>query len=125
MQFEIKDRATLKKYLLGDVTPTEQEVIDRWMLSDENADELLLVIEDELIEEALDGELQGSDLGRFYKYFLAAPDRQCKLEFARNLRAYAKSHQTPPAQRTVADWLADFLKRRPRFALATVGSAAA
>src|SRR5215831_19592056 len=124
MEFTFKDDVTLKKYLLGDLTLSEQEAIDRWILTEDSADELLLAHEDELIEQALSGELQGHDLFLFNKYFLAAPERQRKLKFTRSLRDYAKSHQpfsiNLAVRPTLADRLADFVKRRPRFVFATI-----
>lgn len=86
MQLKAKDEAVLRRYLLGDVSSQEQEEVDLWLMSSEDAYDLLEAAEDDLIDDALAGRLQKRDLDRFNTVFLVAPERQRKLQFSRSLR---------------------------------------
>src|SRR5262249_53839386 len=104
---------TLRRYLLGDVSPAEQEQVDLWLMSNDDAYDVLTAAEDDLIEESLNGKLESADLERFNKYFLAAPERQRKLAFDRSLRRYV--HENRPVSQPVhfGSLLALFFRMRP------------
>jgi hypothetical protein len=84
--FKTKDEQTLRKYLLGDMSLKEQEELELWLMSSEEAYDLLVAAEDDLIDEALNNQLNGHELDRFNKHFLAAPERQRKLRFGRSFQ---------------------------------------
>src|SRR5262245_37473132 len=84
MQLQAKDENTLRRYLLGDVSPDERQEIEVWLMSVDEAYDILVAAEDDLIDESLNGKLKKTDLEQFNSFFLAAPERQCKLAFARS-----------------------------------------
>lgn len=62
--------------------------LEERLLTDSAFFEELLIVEDELIDEFLSGELTESERGTFNTHFLAALERQQKLRFARSLKKY-------------------------------------
>ena len=91
----MKDEQTLRKYLLGNMPVEEQEDIELWLMSDEEAYDLLEAAEDDLVDDALRGELKGPDLDQFNTHFLIAPERKGKLQFSRSLHRFIDSRSVP------------------------------
>src|SRR5690242_8835376 len=89
----ITDEKALRRYLLGTASDAEQEVIDLWLLSEQDAYELLTAAEDDLIDDSLAGRLTRDDLQRFHDHFLMAPERQRKLQFSRAFQRLAGADQ--------------------------------
>src|SRR5215469_4522839 len=85
MPDNVKDWKALKRYLLGNVSPEEQQDVERWLISDDHAYDELEAAEDELIDTFLSGELRGHDLDQFNSHFLITPERKRKLQFSRSL----------------------------------------
>ncbi len=98
MSFSEKDRREAKLYLLGrlDSEPRSERVEERMMSEPEYYDELL-VVEDEVIDQYLSGELSAAERDGFERNFLSTPERVRKLKFARALRGYVSA--APPAER--------------------------
>lgn len=111
----------LRRYLLGNVSPQEQDEIAQWLMSDDSAYDLLTAAEDDLIEEHLRGLLERDDEERFSTHFLAAPERRNKLAFSRSLHEFidkgsaAQVARTPEAPASKA---IDFFRLRPAWGLA-------
>src|SRR5687768_3757453 len=84
---ELDESGRLKKYLLGtlDDEVVQSRIEERLMVDEEFAAHVG-VVEDELIEEFLDGELSVEDSDRFSSFFLAAPERKRQLRLTRDLR---------------------------------------
>lgn len=80
---------TLRKYLLGELTEQEQETLELWLMSEEEAYDLLSAAEDDLIDELTAGKLSAHELERFNNHFLVAPERKRKLRFGHAFRRYA------------------------------------
>ena len=79
------DEGLLRRYLLGELMPQEQsEVQDRLFLDPDFSDELLMV-ERELTDDYLFGNLSPLQHARFEQYFLRAPERQLKMRIAQDL----------------------------------------
>src|SRR5262245_30397531 len=95
MDVETKDPATLRKYLLGDASQAEQEEIESWLMSHEDAYCLLEAAEDDLIDDSLAGRLQRREIHQFNTYFLKAAERQHKLQFSRSLLKYIDALDRP------------------------------
>ena len=117
VQINTKDDAVLRKYLLGDLSIEEQESVDLWLMSDEDAYDLLEAAEDDLIDDSMAGRLTGRDLDLFNKHFLAAPQRQRKLQFSRSFRRAIDSASRPPVPPVWIRFL-DALRYRPVLAYA-------
>ena len=93
MNMDLKNEHTLKSYLLGDLNPDEQQRLEQHLMADSDAFEYLCCIEDELIEDYLEGVLSGRDREKFENFFLAAPERKQKLSFAKSLKRYVSEHK--------------------------------
>lgn len=100
------DLKRLRDYLVGsledDATVVELEM--QLLSNDHFADEVL-VIESELIEEFLDGELDDAENEKFVRHFLASPDRRRKLRLTKNLREYAEQTASVPIKIRVQNQL--------------------
>jgi hypothetical protein len=83
---EVQER--IRRYLLGQLSDGAWEEFEQELLVDDELLEELLVLEDELNDEYLMGELPGDERVQFEQHFLAAPERQEKLRFARALNRY-------------------------------------
>lgn len=83
---EVQER--IRRYLLAQLTDGAREEFEQDLLVDVELFEELLVGEDELIDGYLAGELPVSESVQFEQHFLAAPERQEKLRFARALNRY-------------------------------------
>jgi hypothetical protein len=83
---EVQER--IRRYLLGQLTDGAREDFEQELLVDEDLFEELQVVEDELNDAYLLGELPRDERAQFEQYFLAAPERQEKLRFARALNRY-------------------------------------
>jgi CHAT domain-containing protein/tetratricopeptide (TPR) repeat protein len=92
MSFNEKDRREAKLYLLGrlESEPRSEQVEARMMSEPEYYDELL-VVEDEVIDQYLSGELSAAEREGFERNFLSTPERVRKLKFARALRDYVST----------------------------------
>lgn len=79
----------LRRYLLGDLPEAEQRSVEVSFLQDPDYRESLLIVEDELIDDYLDGLLSQQESRRFAVYFLAAPLQQQKVNTARSVKKAA------------------------------------
>lgn len=83
---EVQER--IRRYLLRQLSDGALEEFEQKLLVDEELFEELLVVEDELNDEYLMGHLPRNERVQFEQHFLAAPERQEKLRFARALNRY-------------------------------------
>jgi len=74
------DEQRLRAYLLGRCTPEEAEKIELDLLSDDELPDMLAVLEDELTEEYVAGELSVQDSAFFEMHFLSSAKRRHKIE---------------------------------------------
>jgi len=130
MEIKTKDENTLRKYLLGDMPPEQQEELELWLMSDGEAYDLLVAAEDDLIDASLAGRLKGDEVTRFSKHFLAAPERRRKLQFGRSFQRFVSSTEPGVTAERQAErkpssfWaaLGGFLEYRPiaRYAISAL-----
>ena len=97
----------LKSYLLGDLNPDEREQLEQRLTFDPNAFEELLLVEEKLIDDYLEGVLSAHEKKKFRKIFLATPERQQKLSFAKALNRHIGSRNEQDNQKT--NWLKSWL----------------
>lgn len=99
--------AKIREYLLGRLDPDSElvESIDEQSLTDPKFSISVDVIEDDIIEEYLEGSLSSEDMRAVERHFLRPPERQRKLESARLLSHYfeaesrkVKTKQPAPAR---------------------------
>jgi anti-sigma factor RsiW len=130
----MKQRADSEKlmirYLLGDVPEDEQIRIEERFFTDDEYFEQLLALEDDLIDDYVNGELTDREREQFEEYFLASPTRRQRVEFAKTfMRAgslpalaeiampgEARPEPVPWWRNVMVFWRAQSLPRR--FALA-------
>jgi len=93
MNMDLGNEKSLKSYLLGDLNPDEQQRLEQHLMTDSDAFEQLALIEDELIDEYLEGSLSRLEKNRFETFFLAAPERRQKLSFAKSLKRYVAANR--------------------------------
>jgi hypothetical protein len=85
--------ANIREYLLGRLDSESDLVdsIDEQLLTDPSFSVSVDVVEDEIIEEYLEGTLNSEDARAVEKHFLRPAERQRKLEIARLLGSYFES----------------------------------
>jgi len=104
MNAEASDDNLLRAYLLGRLATESQERVDQRLFSDDRIFwEHLCLVEEELIDQYVRGELDGEDAARFERDFLVTDERRAKLDLARALKAYAERRQE--SRRRAWDWL--------------------
>jgi hypothetical protein len=91
----------LVRYLLGLLPEDETERLDEACVADDAMADRLRVVEDDLVNAYLRGELDGSTLDRFETYYLASPARREHVRFAASL-VRAVDRAAPPRARTAA-----------------------
>lgn len=82
------DARQIRQYLLGRLDENEEleNTLSESILFRNDVAELTDLIEDEIIEQYLDGTLDAADKNDFEKYFLRPAERRERLQFARLLR---------------------------------------
>src|ERR1043165_4463361 len=90
------DETTIREYLLGNIDPKSEfaESLDERMLMDRNFSALVDCIEEEIIQDYLEGDLDPSERAMVERRFLLPPERQKKLR-----RAYLLNRHLAAARR--------------------------
>lgn len=89
----------IRQYLLGklnDQKELEAELSEQ-MFFDDDLSQMVDAIEDEILDEYLDGALTPADTQAVKEYFLCPQERKDKLEFARVMRRYFETNLPLPA----------------------------
>lgn len=81
--------ATLRRFVLGSLDEAARSALDEQLVTEPDVFEALGVVEDELIEEYLDGTSSDPDRAAFEKSFLTSPQRRARLRLAESLRRHA------------------------------------
>ena len=88
MKSNLPDRSQIREYLLGRLD-NEKEIEERLshdIFADDEVSGMVEAVEEEIIEDFLDGTLDSADSNAVGTYFLRPPERKEKLRFARLLR---------------------------------------
>jgi hypothetical protein len=124
----------VRRYLLDDLPKRERERLEVGLLTDDRYYETLTTlegeVEDELIEEYLDGELTGTERENFERVFLNSPERAYKLKAIRDLKEHAATEAEPEAPQRVLKtdppyrrWIAAVgIFQNPLFGLSTAAA---
>ena len=86
-----KDNDELRQYLLGNLSESARERLERRVLDQTEVNDEVQATEDELIDQYLGGRLNAEERKRFESFFLVPAERQQKLRFGRTLRKYLDS----------------------------------
>ena len=113
MSMNLENGLPLKSYLLGELGPDERHRLEQRLMTDSDVFEELHRIEDELIDDYLEGGLSGRERERFENFFLAAPERKQRLSFAKSLKRYLAAHKSESGQQVPgSDFLHSFVHSR-------------
>lgn len=88
------EQATVRRYLLGQLSGEARDQFEQLLLTQDDAFAQLLAVEDELVDEYLSGSLESDEAEMFAKHFLNTAERQQKLRFAKAFKKYAATHAT-------------------------------
>jgi hypothetical protein len=98
------DDQLLVRFLLGSLEGAEVDRFDELSISDDEFAARLRTVEDDLVDDYVNGRLSGEILARFESHYLESPSRRQKVAFARTLRAHLNrvSPHSVPAPRIAA-----------------------
>jgi hypothetical protein len=88
MTSNVKYDQTLRRYLLGDLGEETQRHLEERLVTDTEYFQELLIVEDELVDEYVRGDLSEQEKEDFESHFLCSRERREKLSFAGVLRDY-------------------------------------
>jgi hypothetical protein len=84
-----------RSFLLGEVDPAQRQVIESLFLTDPEARETILIVEDSLLEEYLEGTLASSEVQRFLERYASNPKERMRLRITQSIKEYAIENATP------------------------------
>jgi CHAT domain-containing protein/tetratricopeptide (TPR) repeat protein len=103
MNLRHDEEKRVRNYLLGELADAGARQLEEQLLRQDEFVEQVLLIEDELIEDYVRGDLSADERERFERHFLTTPRRRRKLMTVRALKNYAsmtaKIAETPVSQR--------------------------
>jgi len=85
------DKREMQNYLLGTLAADRRIELEERILCEPQVYEELLLVEEELIDQYLAGELSSSEQKQFENYFLITAERQKNLHFRKLLKRYMDS----------------------------------
>src|SRR5258708_22304820 len=88
----------LIKYLLGELPDQERDRVEDKYFADDAFHERLLILEEELTDSYVRGELSPEQRKHFEQWFLRSPERLERLEFSRAVVQYASRAAVPAAE---------------------------
>lgn len=96
---------TIRQYLLGRLNdqPDLEETLGRQLLFDDRLSEIVDSMEDQIIEDYLDGVLKPADKSACELYFLRPRERKKKLRLAQILRSHFEAQPEVPAYSVKVD----------------------
>lgn len=131
MKLDHNEQETIRRYLLGQAPLEDSSKVEERLLTDGEFYQELLIVEDELIDRYLSGELSEPERESFEPHFLLPPERQQKLRFARSLKKYVSSVGTAQPHESIATNVSSedaaevaepLPKKRPVFSFPPVGN---
>jgi hypothetical protein len=102
VKFDHTEQEIIRQYLLGQAPLEDSSQVEERLLTDGEFYQELLIVEDELIDRYLSGELSEPERQSYQTHFLLPPERQQKLRFARSLKKYVSSLGTAQPHEDIA-----------------------
>lgn len=90
-----------RSFLLGEVDPALRQRIESLFLTDREARETILIVEDSLLEEYLEGTLASSEAKKFLERYATNPKERKRLRITKSIREYAVEN-APPISRPIS-----------------------
>jgi hypothetical protein len=88
MKDQLIDEAVARRFLLGQLPPEEQGRIEELAFEDVDTFAFLETVEDDLIDEFIQGDLSAEEKLRFENHFLSLPGRRNNLQVSRALQRH-------------------------------------
>lgn len=85
----------LVRYLLGQLSESEQSRVERRYFNDDDFNEQLEIVEEELIDDYVNGRLTGADSEAFEKYFMQSSAGRERVKIAREWRDFVSRSSRP------------------------------
>jgi anti-sigma-K factor RskA len=92
---KLEDEQLIRRYLLGELDEQELTQVETRLMTDDDFDSHVQLIEDELIEEYVYKELNAQERETFKQRLLAAPEVREKVEFATAFKTYIQQVPEP------------------------------
>jgi hypothetical protein len=121
MNDESIDDAFLREFLLGKVNDEERGRIEDLFLIDPQAKERVLGVEQDLIEDYLEGTLTTADRERFVSRYAQTPEQRRRLRITKSIKDWAIAEAASSAPAKKSRW--SFLGFRPAFAIPIAATA--
>ena len=112
-----RERLLIRQYLLGELDEHEQEQLEQRVITNPDYKEQVLITEDELLEEFVNGTLSPRELESFNRMY-SSPAQRRKVKIAQALNRYASEHAPvvqPMAHRSWTRSLIDLFSTKTRF----------
>jgi hypothetical protein len=114
-----QEQLLIRKYLLGELGEEQQEQLEQRVVTNPDYKEEVLITEEELLEDFVNGTLPSQDRALFLKKYSSSPAQLRKVQIARALGKYAGIHpialQSGPSETSWTKSLLKFLYKRDRF----------
>src|SRR5687767_5748051 len=89
MEYNPEEEELIRKYLLGELSESDLEAVERRIMTDGEFSRFGLVVESMLVEDYVEHRLQGQDRENFEKLFLATPQGTEQVRFTQVLKEHA------------------------------------
>lgn len=113
-----RERLLIRQYLLGELDEPEREQLEQRVITNPEYKEQVLITEEELLEEFVNGTLSPRELESFTRMYSSSPAQRRKVKVAQALNRYASEHMPvvqPMAHRSWARSLIELFSAKSRF----------
>lgn len=113
-----RERLLIRQYLLGELDDLEREQLEERVITNPDYKEEVLIMEEELLEDFVNGALSSRELESFNRMYSSSPAKQRKVKIAQALNRYATEHSAvvpPLVQKSWARSLIELFSTRSRF----------
>ncbi|HEY6122812.1 MAG TPA: hypothetical protein VIV66_22850 [Pyrinomonadaceae bacterium] len=90
------NESVIRAYVLGTLSEQEIERLDERSVTEDEFADFLRVVENDLVDAYIKGELSGSSLEQFKSNYLSTTSGREKLEFAQALETFSEKHANRP-----------------------------
>jgi hypothetical protein len=88
-----QDDQMIRRFLLGDVSEEERQRVEESFITDSGYSENVLMAENDLIEDYLEGDLPQAEKEQFDAHFLSTPRQRRKVRIAESLKKFAVAEE--------------------------------
>src|ERR1051325_3919236 len=87
-----RERLLIRQYLLGELDEHEREQLEQRGITNPDYKQQVLITEEELLEDFVNGMLSQSELESFTRMYSSSPAQRRKVKIAQALNKYALAH---------------------------------